>query len=51
MQPILAVYPQRAMGYGFEVAAAVTCTGLSASGVDELATGVGLSAGIAVPAG
>jgi len=37
--------------YGFGVAPAVTCTGLSVSGVDELTVGAGLSAGISVPAG
>ncbi len=41
--------PQR--HYGFGVAAALTWTGRSASEVDELTAGTGLSTGISVPAG
>jgi len=44
-------FHSRAVSYGFGVAAAVTCSGFSAAGVDELTAGAGLSAGSAVPAG
>lgn len=42
---------QRIVRYGFCAAAAVTCTGFSASGVDELTAAAGFSTGISVPAG